>query len=62
MKIKTISDIRYMNYEYYIKQPMEMIEIRSNMNIANNPHLIKSFERSNNHPLIRKYNNVPFNL
>ena len=29
-----------MNYKYYIKQPMQMIERRLNMIIAKNPQLV----------------------
>ena len=62
MNIKTISDKRYSNYEYYIKQPTEMVELILNLIIAQKPHLIHSLERSFNHPLIRKCCNVPFNF
>ena len=55
MKIKTISDMSYMNYKYYLKQPMKMIEPKLNMIIAKNSQLINSFKRGNDHPLIRKY-------
>ena len=62
MNIKTISDKRYRKYEYYIKQPMETVELNLNLINAKKPHLIHSLERSFNHPLIRKCCNVPFNF
>ena len=61
MKIKTISDFSYMNYKYYLKQPMQMVERRLNINIAKNPQLINSLNRSSDHPFVRKYINIPFN-
>ena len=60
MKIKTISNMSYMDYKYYLKQPMQMIERRLNMIFAKNPKLINSLNRSNDHTLIRKYIHIPF--
>ena len=37
---------------------MQAIELKSNVNIAKNPHLINSLNRSHNHPLIRKYSHI----
>ena len=54
MKIKTTSNKCYMNYKYYLKQPMHMIERRLNMNVAKNPQLINSLSRGSGHPLIKK--------
>ena len=48
-----ISDRCNMTYDYYIQHPMPAVERRLNMNIAKNPHLINSFDRNKNHPLIR---------
>ena len=50
-----------MNYAYFFKQPMEMIELKLKMLISKNPHLINSLDGSINHPLIRKYSDIPFN-
>ena len=58
---KTIGDKRNMNYENYIKEPMEMAELNLNMFIAKNPHLIISPDRTFNHSLIRKYSKISFN-
>ena len=55
MKIKAISNKAYMNYEYYIKQPMQMIEQRLNLIFAKNPQLINLLNRGSDHPLIKKY-------
>ena len=41
---------------------MEMIELKLNMIISKNPHLINSLNRSINHLLFRKYSNIPFNV
>ena len=54
MTIKIISDRCKMTYEHYINQPMSICEIKLNMNIARNPHLINSLDRNKNHPVIRK--------
>ena len=45
MNIKTCSNERYMTYIYYIKQPLEMVEINVNMLIAKIPNLTKALER-----------------
>ena len=42
-------------------QPMSMCERKIKMNIAKNPRLINSLDRNKNHPLIRKYSDIPFN-
>ena len=62
MNIKTIGDERKKKYEYYIKQPIEKVELNLNMIIAKNPHLMKSLDRSTNQPLIIKYSNIPLNI
>ena len=41
-----------MAYEYYIKQPTQMVELKLYMLIDKNPRLINTLERSVNHPLI----------
>ena len=50
-----------MKYEYYLNQPEQMIERRLGMNIAKNPQLINSLNRRNDHPLLRKFLDKPFN-
>ena len=62
MKFKTIGNRGYMNHEFYINQPMNMVELNLNLLIVSNPHLINSKDRSINHPLIRKHSNIPFNI
>ena len=54
------SDKCNMTYEHYINQTMRMCERKINVNIARNPHLIGSLDRSENHPLIRIYSHIPF--
>ena len=51
---KTINDRCNMTLEFYNIMPMSMIERRLNIIIAKNPSLIKSFDQTTNHPLIRK--------
>ena len=41
---------------------MPMVERRINVIIAKNPQLINSIDRNKNHPLIRKYSHIPFNI
>ena len=50
-----------MTYEHYIKQPMQAVELKLNMIVAKNPHLINSLYRYIKHPLIRKISHIPFN-
>ena len=61
MIINTISCMCNMSYKYYINHPMSMLERRTNMIIAKNPHLINPLGRKKNHPLIRNYSHIPFN-
>ena len=58
MNITTVNDKMYMTYDYYIKHPMSAVELKSNMIISKDPHLIKSINRSHIHPLIRKYSHI----
>ena len=62
MCITTVSFIRYMTHEFCIKQPMQRIELKLNMVIDENPHLINALDRSVNHPSIRKYSSIPFQV
>ena len=50
-----------MTYECYIKQPMQIVELKLDMIIDNNPHLINALDRKVNHPSITKNRNIPFN-
>ena len=54
MNITFISDLRNMTYEHYLQQPKSMLEWKLNVILAKNPQLIKSLNRSQIHPLIRK--------
>ena len=44
MTINTISCMSNMTYEYYMKQPMQSVELRLNLNIPKNTSLINSFD------------------
>ena len=58
MSISTVDAKMYMTYDNYIKHHMEAIELKLNMILAKNPHLINSLNRYHIHPLIRKY--IPY--
>ena len=61
MIINTIFCLCNMTYKYYVNKPMSMLERRMNFIISKNPQLINALNRNKNHPLIRKYNQIPFN-
>ena len=58
MNITTVKDKNYMTYDYYIKCPIPVVELKLNMNINKNHHPIKSLNRSHIHPLLRKYSDI----
>ena len=58
MNITTIKDKMYMTYNHYITRPMPAVELKLNMIVSKNPHLIKSLNRSQIHPSIRKYSYI----
>ena len=58
--IKSVSDKCNMTYDHYRNQPMQSVELRLNMIIAKNPHLINSLDRNRNHPLIRKHSLISY--
>ena len=58
MIIKNVSCRCIMSYKQYINNPMSMLERRIIFLIARNPKLIKSLDRTKNHPLIRKYSYI----
>ena len=62
MTIKTLSDIKNMTLNYYITQPMQAVEMKVNIIIAKKPNLKNSLNRFHDHPLIRKYSHIPFNI
>ena len=43
-----------MTYEIYIKQPMQMVELRMNVQIDNDRHLLNAPDRKFNLTLIQK--------
>ena len=59
--INTISHKCNATYEHYMGYPMHMVERRIIFIIAKNPSLINSFDRTKNHPLIRKYSHILIN-
>ena len=54
--IAFMTDLRNRTYEHYIKIPKPMIEWTIIKKISSSPKLIKAFNISTSHPLIRKYN------
>ena len=54
MNIKTVIHRKYMNYENYIKLPMQMVQLNLNMVIFKTPNLINSLDRNIIHPLYWK--------
>ena len=58
MIILFVNGKMYMIYDNYIKHPMQAIDLKLSMNIAKNPHLTNSFNRSHFHPLFRKYSHI----
>ena len=60
IKVTTLVNKRWMNYKYYIKQPMQMVEIILNMILSKNPYLLNVLDRSINHPIKRKHNTILF--
>ena len=49
-----------MKYEIYIKQPMQLVDLKLNMINDNKLHLINALYRTLNHPSTRKYTHIPF--
>ena len=43
-----------MTYEFHIKRPMQMVELKLNMIIDEKPDFTIALDRSANHPLLRK--------
>ena len=62
MIIATIRNKIDMTHESYIKQPMQLIEMKLNMIFSKNSHLMKALGRNINHPSIRKFCNIPFTI
>ena len=44
-----------MSCDFYIKQPMQRVELKLNKVFDKNPHLINALDKSANHTLFRKY-------
>ena len=55
MRNSFVGSIRNMTYEYYLKQPKSMCEIKLNEIIARNPRFINFLNTIISHPLIRKH-------
>ena len=55
MRISISSSIREMTYDYYLKLPKSMCEIKVNRILAKTPKLINYLNSFSTHPLTRKY-------
>ena len=58
MNINTKSDRCNMTYNRYMNNPMSMVERQINFNIAKNPNLFNTLDRTKNHPLIRNISHI----
>ena len=54
----TILSIRRMTFEFYTKRPKQIVQLKVNINNNENLHCIIALDRSVNHPLIRKFNDI----
>ena len=55
MNDATVSNKNFLTYEFYFKQPMQLVELIKNMIIDIILNLIYALDRSVNYPLIRNY-------
>ena len=62
INITTISNERFMSYEIYRRQPMQMVELNLIMIASKNPLPISALDRSINQSSIRNCGNFPFNI
>ena len=60
MRTTVASCRKFWAYVFYIKQPLQAIEMKLNMIIAKNPILINSANRFHYHPSNRKNSPTPF--
>ena len=60
LNIITIADRRDKTYDFYIYHKMCALEWKLDAMINKNKNLINELDRSENHPLVRKFSNVPF--
>ena len=51
------SFLRDMTYEYYLKQPIPMIEFRLNQILAKNSSLVCRLKRFSSNPYVTKFTN-----
>ena len=49
-----------MIYNFYMNTPMSAVERKTNINLNKNPNLKNVFDRTIDHPKIRKFSFVPF--
>ena len=59
--ITTIRNKRYMDHDFYLKLPMHMVELKMNMIIDGNPHLIDTLNKRVNQSLYRNFDHFPSN-
>ena len=61
MNLTTVSDRMYMNYEFYIKQPMQKFELNLNEVFFENQHLVDALDSCIIPSLNKKGSFIPFN-
>ena len=59
LRITFASCYRFLTYNYYIKQPMPMCEIKLNQLLHKNPELINCFDRFLTYPFINEFAHIP---
>ena len=55
LRITFASCRKFMTYEFYIKQPMPMCEIKLNQHLARKPELLRLFGRYKVYTYLQKY-------
>ena len=55
------SHIRFMTFEYHLKEPKSMCELKLKEIIARSPKITKCLNRDTLHPFIKKFSKIPFN-
>ena len=58
MTLTFMTNFNNITYEYHLKEPKSLLEWRLSEKLTRNPQLIKAFDRTLSHPLIREYSNV----
>ena len=60
LRIAFASCYRFMTYNFYIKQPMPMCEIKLNQLLHKNPEIINCLNRFLTYPFFTEYAHIPY--